>query len=274
MLGRARSTSSARGRPGPRAAGQRREPPRAEERCAAAASTGAHSATTTRCTPQSPGLDADCRGRSTQPAKGAVVGCSRSTASPSTPVWVVQLPCSRAWSRRLNTRTGLFPRRAGEAIRSQRRRRRATPSSRMRASPAPSSTRSRPMLGGARRASRSIGFRKTADFGHVTRFADATLTHAGDGERPGTAATLLVSGAAGSLRVPAGLLRRQWCADGAARRKARPAPGLPDAVLSVVVPLPRSRPSHGTNYLLWIVAYVPIALALLVVNGERPSSAT
>jgi hypothetical protein len=48
--------------------------------------------------------------------------------------------------------------------------------------------------------------------------------------------------------------------------EARPAPGLPDAVLGVV---PCVEAVARYNYLLWIVAYVPIAVALLVVNGER-----
>ncbi len=48
--------------------------------------------------------------------------------------------------------------------------------------------------------------------------------------------------------------------------EARPAPSLPDAVLSVV-PYVGWVDQH--NYLLWIVAYVPVGLLLLKVNPER-----
>jgi hypothetical protein len=45
-----------------------------------------------------------------------------------------------------------------------------------------------------------------------------------------------------------------------------PAPTLPDAVLQWV---PLIEPVARYNYLLWIAAYVPVALALLVTDGER-----
>jgi hypothetical protein len=48
--------------------------------------------------------------------------------------------------------------------------------------------------------------------------------------------------------------------------EARPAPSLPDAVLSVV---PYVGWVDRNNYLLWIVAYVPVGLLLLKVNPER-----
>ncbi|MEW5740344.1 MAG: phosphatase PAP2-related protein [Myxococcota bacterium] len=48
--------------------------------------------------------------------------------------------------------------------------------------------------------------------------------------------------------------------------EARPAPTLPDAVLTHV---PYVEWIDRHNYLLWLVAYVPIALALLVFDAER-----
>lgn len=48
--------------------------------------------------------------------------------------------------------------------------------------------------------------------------------------------------------------------------EARPAPTLPDAVLSQVPYVPWI---DRNNYLLWIAAYVPIALALLAADAER-----
>ena len=48
--------------------------------------------------------------------------------------------------------------------------------------------------------------------------------------------------------------------------EARAAPTLPDAVLTLV---PYVETVARFNYLLWIAAYVPIALGLLFANGER-----
>jgi hypothetical protein len=48
--------------------------------------------------------------------------------------------------------------------------------------------------------------------------------------------------------------------------EGRPAPSLPDAVLSVV---PFIELIARYNYVLWLVAYVPIALAFLFTDGER-----
>lgn len=48
--------------------------------------------------------------------------------------------------------------------------------------------------------------------------------------------------------------------------EARAAPAVPDAVLSVV---PYVEAVARFNYLLWIFAYVPVALALLFKDGDR-----
>jgi hypothetical protein len=48
--------------------------------------------------------------------------------------------------------------------------------------------------------------------------------------------------------------------------EARPAPSLPDAVLSVV---PYVGWVDRHNYLLWLVAYIPVGLLLLKANPER-----
>lgn len=48
--------------------------------------------------------------------------------------------------------------------------------------------------------------------------------------------------------------------------EARPAPSLPDAVLAVV---PYVGWVDRNNYLLWLVAYVPVGLWLLATDGDR-----
>jgi hypothetical protein len=72
------------------------------------------------------------------------------------------------------------------------------------------------------------------------------------------------------LRAAGSFLFRLACYDAmlwmALLAEARAAPALPDLVLDAV---PYVAWVARYNYLLWIAAYVPLALALLFVNGER-----
>jgi hypothetical protein len=72
------------------------------------------------------------------------------------------------------------------------------------------------------------------------------------------------------VRAGASLLFRLACYDAmvwlALLAESRAAPSVPDAILSVV---PYVEAVSRFNYLLWIFAYVPIAVALLITDGER-----